>query len=102
MVVDTDDYENIYMFFPNNDTGYTIAKTIQNRNSKHVHDCSLLYAANETLHDFPMPIWKKSTNKGYNSMKILCIALGVVIIAIAIAFIYEIKHTYRDGDLWKK
>ena len=52
MVVDTDDYENIYMFFPNNDTGYTIAKTIQNRNSKHVHDCSLLYAANETLHDF--------------------------------------------------
>ena len=39
-------------FFPNNDTGYTIAKTIQNRNSKHVHDCSLLYAANETLHDF--------------------------------------------------
>jgi hypothetical protein len=50
----------------------------------------------------PMPIWKKSTNKGYNSMKILCIALGVVIIAIAIAFIYEIKHTYRDGDLWKK
>lgn len=101
MVVDTDDYENIYMFFPNNDTGYTIAKTIQNRNSKHVHDCSLLYAANETLHDLSMPIWKKSTNKGYNSMKILCIALGVVIIAIAIAFIYEIKHTYRDGDLWK-
>ena len=40
------------MFFPNNDTGYTIAKTIQNRNSKHVHDCSLLYAANKTLHDF--------------------------------------------------
>lgn len=35
-------------------------------------------------------------------MQILCIALGVVIIAIAIAFIYEIKHTYRDGDLWKK
>lgn len=35
-------------------------------------------------------------------MKILCIALGVVIIAIAIAFIYEIKHTYHDGDLWKK
>ena len=52
MVVDTDDYENIYMFFPNNDTGYTIAKTIQNRNFKHVHDCSLLYAANEALHDF--------------------------------------------------
>ena len=35
-------------------------------------------------------------------MKVFGIALLVVIIAIAIAFIYEIKHTYRDGDLWKK
>jgi len=35
-------------------------------------------------------------------MKVFCIAFLVVIIAIAIAFIYEIKHTYRDGDLWKK
>ena len=35
-------------------------------------------------------------------MKILCIALGGVIIAIEIDFIFEIKHTYRDGDLWKK
>lgn len=30
------------------------------------------------------------------------IALGSAIIAIIIAFVYEIKHTYRDGDLWKK
>ena len=37
-----------------------------------------------------------------NDMKAFCIALAVVIIAIVIAFIYEIKHTYRDGDLWKK
>jgi len=35
-------------------------------------------------------------------MKEFCIALVVVIIAIIIAFVYEIKHTYRDGDLWKK
>ncbi len=35
-------------------------------------------------------------------MKTFCIALAVVIAAIIIAFIYEIKHTYRDGDLWKK
>ncbi len=35
-------------------------------------------------------------------MEAFCIALLVVIVAIAIAFIYEIKHTYRDGDLWKK
>lgn len=35
-------------------------------------------------------------------MNYFCLALGVVIIAIIIAFVYEIKHTYRDGDLWKK
>ncbi len=35
-------------------------------------------------------------------MNTFCIAFGVVVIAIVIAFIYEIKHTYRDGDLWKK
>lgn len=35
-------------------------------------------------------------------MNYFCLALVVVIIAIIIAFIYEIKHTYRDGDLWKK
>ena len=31
-------------------------------------------------------------------MKIVGIAFGVAVIA----FIYEIKFTYRDGDLWKK
>lgn len=35
-------------------------------------------------------------------MKILVIAFIVVVIAIVIAFIYEIKYTYRDGGLWKK
>lgn len=35
-------------------------------------------------------------------MKVIFIALVIVIIAIVIAFVYEIKHTYRDGDLWKK
>lgn len=34
-------------------------------------------------------------------MKIVGIAFGVAVIGI-IAFIYEIKFTYRDGDLWKK
>ena len=31
-------------------------------------------------------------------MKIVGIAFGVAVIGI----IYEIKFTYRDGDLWKK
>lgn len=30
------------------------------------------------------------------------IAIVIVVIAIIIAFLYEIKFTYRDGDLWKK
>lgn len=34
-------------------------------------------------------------------MKIVGIAFGVAVIGIIIAFIYEIKFTYRDGDLWK-
>ena len=52
MVASTDDYNNIYMFFPNNDTGNTIAQTIKQRNIKHVHNCNLLYAADETLHEY--------------------------------------------------
>lgn len=52
MVVDTDEYEDIYMFFPNDDVGKTIAKTIEHRNFKHVHDCSVLYRANNTLSEF--------------------------------------------------
>lgn len=52
MVASTDGYSNIYMFFPNNDTGITIAKTIKARNPKHVHDCSPLYASDMTLHDY--------------------------------------------------
>lgn len=35
-------------------------------------------------------------------MKIVGIAFGVAVIGIIIAFIDEIKFTYRDGDLWKK
>lgn len=30
------------------------------------------------------------------------IVLAVVIITMLITFIYEIKGTYRDKDLWKK
>ena len=52
MVAATDDYKNIFMFFPNNDIGNTIAMTIAHRNLKHVHNCSILYAANETLQEY--------------------------------------------------
>lgn len=52
MVAATDDYKNIFMFFPNNDIGNTIAMTIAHRNLQHVHNCSILYAANETLQEY--------------------------------------------------
>lgn len=32
----------------------------------------------------------------------LIVVLGIVVVAILVAVYYEIKHTYRDGDLWKK
>lgn len=35
-------------------------------------------------------------------MKIVGIAFGVAVIGIIIAFIYEIKFTYRDGGLMEK
>lgn len=34
-------------------------------------------------------------------MKILFITFGILIIALVVAIIYEIKFTYRDGGLWK-
>lgn len=35
-------------------------------------------------------------------MSILTIVFVVAIIALVVAFIYEIKFTYRDGGFWKK
>ena len=29
------------------------------------------------------------------------IILAILLVALLIAFIYEIKYTYRDGGLWK-
>lgn len=52
VVIETDEYEKIYMFFPNNDFGKTIGKTIYERNKKHVIDMNIIYKGNESLHDF--------------------------------------------------
>ena len=35
-------------------------------------------------------------------MSILMIVFISTIIALVVAFIYEIKFTYRDGGFWKK
>lgn len=34
--------------------------------------------------------------------EILILAGGAVFLIMVAAFIYEIRHTYRDKDLWKK
>lgn len=34
-------------------------------------------------------------------MKVFIIIFAIVVIAIIIAFVYEIKYTYRDDNLWK-
>lgn len=52
MVVETDDYDNIYMFFPNDVVGTTISQTIENRNKRHVHNCGILYRASPNFHQF--------------------------------------------------
>lgn len=35
-------------------------------------------------------------------MSILMIVFIITIIALVVAFIYEIKFTYRDAGFWKK
>jgi len=35
-------------------------------------------------------------------MDLIIIFVGIAVFAIIVAFIYEIKHTYRDDDFWKK
>lgn len=52
VVIETDEYDKIYMFFPNNDFGRTIGKTIYERNRKHVKDMNIIYKGNDSLHDF--------------------------------------------------
>lgn len=52
VVIETDEYEKIYTFFPNNIFGRTIGKTIYERNKKHVIEMNIIYKGNESLHDF--------------------------------------------------
>lgn len=35
-------------------------------------------------------------------MNTIAIVFIVVVLALVLAYIYEIKYTYRDGGLWKK
>lgn len=63
MVVETDGYEKIYMFFPNTEVGITIAKTIEDRNPRHVYNCSFLFSCCKTIREFAADFSEKMNKK---------------------------------------
>lgn len=52
MVVDSDDYDEVYMFFPNTVVGRTIALTLKRRNPGKVTDYSIIYKGHTNLRAF--------------------------------------------------
>lgn len=52
MVVDSDDFDEVYLFFPNTDLGKTISKTLQQRNQKKNKNCDVLYKGHRNLMEF--------------------------------------------------
>ena len=52
MVVDSDDYDEVYMFFPNTVVGRTIALTLKRRNPGKVTDYSIIYKGHANLRAF--------------------------------------------------
>ena len=52
MVVDSDDFDEVYLFFPNTDLGKTISKTLQHRNHRKTKNCDVLYKGHRNLCEF--------------------------------------------------
>lgn len=52
MVVDSDDYDEVYVFFPNTVVGETIALTLKQRNQKKVKNFSIFYKGYRNLSYF--------------------------------------------------
>lgn len=52
MVVDSDDFDKVYLFFPNTDLGKTISKTLMHRNLRKVKNCDVLYKGHRNLCEF--------------------------------------------------
>ena len=50
--VDSDDFDEVYLFFPNTDLGKTISKTLQQRNQKKTKNCDVLYKGHRNLMEF--------------------------------------------------
>lgn len=52
MVVDSDDFDEVYLFFPNTDLGRTISKTLIHRNHRKTKNCDVLYKGHKNLREF--------------------------------------------------
>lgn len=95
-LVESEEYEEVNLFLPNSSAGKVLTRTIMDRNPAAV-DWSGSYIHFQSLRSYAYYKFIK-TKRAY---EIVGIAFGVAVIGIIIAFIYEIKFTYRDGDLWK-
>lgn len=85
--------------------GETIALTLKQRNQKKVKNFSIFYKGYRNLSSLLRTSIYHPTmcSKDMNNVSIaipICI-FAIVIILFALALYYEIKHTYRDGGLWK-
>ena len=52
MVVDSDDYDEVYLFFPNTLVGKTISKTLKQRSHERIKNCDVLYKGYSNLREF--------------------------------------------------
>lgn len=52
MVVDSDDYDEVYLFFPNTLVGKTISKTLKQRSRERIKNCDVLYKGYSNLREF--------------------------------------------------
>lgn len=55
-----DIYDNIFAFFPNNNVGLTINKSLKDRHGKHFEDKSFIYKGYKTLYDYSKDLIEKS------------------------------------------
>ena len=52
MVIETDLYSKILLFFPKNDFGRTMALSMRQRNPSHIVNCDFYYGSSQSLFDF--------------------------------------------------
>lgn len=61
MVVDSDDYDEVFLYFPNTLVGKTISMTLKQRNQHRVKNCDILYKGYRSLREFVMELCKTAS-----------------------------------------